>query len=186
VTSGEAEGILPVPLEKAHGLDREEFEAAVRPMMASLLRTATAILGDESDARDALQDALINAWRHRASLRDPTRHEAWLARILLNECRMALRQRVRRRRRHDTLGLGATPEAVPDVGDFTRRLADRDAVERAFEGLGADSREVLVLYYLNDRSIADIATVLSVPEGTVKSRLFTARRSIAAVLGDES
>src|SRR5262250_891551 len=112
--------------------DRESFEAAVRPLMGSLLRTATAILGDETDARDALQNALISAWKNRHRLRDPNRHEAWLARILLNECRMALRSRTRSRRR-----LLPTPfrEVLDEVADgrtdFTRRLADRDAVERA-------------------------------------------------------
>lgn len=70
-------------VERAIGRDAEAFSALVRPQLERLLRTATAILGDEADARDALQESLGNAWRDLPRLRDPERFEAWLARILL-------------------------------------------------------------------------------------------------------
>ena len=164
--------------------DPDAFAAAVRPRLNSMLRTAYAILGDEAEARDALQDALTDAWRGYGSLRDAERSDAWLARILLNRCRMALR--TRRRRPVSQISVSDTDGSPPGGGDrppdFAEAIASRDAMERAFERLATDLRIVLVLHYLEDRPIREIADVLGIAEGTVKSRLHTARRSLADAL----
>ena len=75
--------------------DREAFEAIVLAKGEPLFRTALAILGNEPDARDATQETFIAAWRGVGRLRDLERFDAWLGRILINECRMTLRHRGR-------------------------------------------------------------------------------------------
>ena len=179
--------ILASGVSRASATDADAFAAAVRPSLDGLLRTAGAILGDEAEARDALQDALSDAWRGFPRLRDPDRVEAWLARIVLNRCRMALRTRSRRPIRH----VGAkdpadwTEREQAPARDFAEALADRDVMDRAFEHLGPDHRIVLVLHYLEDRPLREIAELLGIAEGTVKSRLHAARSSMAAALARE-
>ncbi len=82
-------------LLRARAGDREAFELIVLAKGEPMFRTALAILGSEADARDATQEAFIAAWTRFAGLRDPERFDAWLGRILINECRMALRKRRR-------------------------------------------------------------------------------------------
>ena len=82
-------------LLRARSGDREAFELVVLAKSEPLLRTALAILGREADARDAIQETFINAWRSFSSLRDTERFDAWLGSILINQCRMALRHRGR-------------------------------------------------------------------------------------------
>ena len=82
-------------LLRARAGDREAFELIVLAKGEPLFRTALAILGSEADARDATQEAFIAAWGSFARLRDTERFDAWLGRILINECRMALRKRRR-------------------------------------------------------------------------------------------
>src|SRR3954464_12467599 len=77
--------------------DREAFEQIVLAKSEPLFRTSLAILGNEADARDATQEAFVAAWRAMPGLRDFDRFDAWLGRILINECRMALRHRRRSR-----------------------------------------------------------------------------------------
>ena len=80
-------------VERARRGDREAYEELVRRRIDSMVRTARAILGHEADAQDAVQEAFVAAWRRLPGLRDPERFDAWLGRILLNACRMALRRR---------------------------------------------------------------------------------------------
>lgn len=80
-------------VEQARRGDRAAYEAIVRREVETVYRTARAILGNDADAADATQEALIGAWRRLSSLRDPDRFDAWLGRITVNACRMALRRR---------------------------------------------------------------------------------------------
>ena len=74
-------------VERARQGDALAFERLLRDRLDGLFRTAWAILGDESDARDATQDACIAAWRNLPGLREPERFDAWLTRVLVNGCR---------------------------------------------------------------------------------------------------
>ncbi len=149
----------------------------------AMTRTATAILGDESEAHDAVQEALISVWRELPTLRDPERFDAWAGRILVNACRHALKRRVRTRVREIALQPDATEG--PSVGARADSLGDDDALNRAFERLDGEQRALLVMHHLEDRPLAEIAALLGIPAGTAKSRLFTARRALQRALERE-
>ena len=144
-------------------------------------RIAWAILGNDEDAQDAIQDALTAAWKQRGSLRDRDRLEAWFGRIVVNKCRDGLRSRVRVRSRMRPLEL--TP--LPPVADGSLAAAERDELGRALERLGPDRRIVVVLRFWADLTVDDIAERLGVPAGTVKSRLHHSLKALRSALEED-
>jgi RNA polymerase sigma-70 factor (ECF subfamily) len=179
-------------IEQARVGDRAAFEALVRLKVDAVYGTALAILGHEADAQDAVQDAFVAAWRSMASLRDPDRFEAWFGRIVVNACRMSLRKRRGVREITVQSSFGEALRADGDLQDrpsSDRPLADlaasADAFDRAFERLTADERALLVLRHRDEVPVAEIAAHLGIPAGTVKSRLFAARRALERALARE-
>lgn len=169
-------------IERARRRDEDAFGALVGPHLARMLRTATAILGHEGDAADALQDTLVRAWRGLPRLRDTDRFEPWLTRILVNECRSALKRRSRTRMREIEIRPGSTDPAGATSDLQADAVVARVALEAAFERLDADERAILVLHHLEGRSVEEIGQLLAIPVGTAKSRLHTARRSLDRAL----
>jgi RNA polymerase sigma-70 factor, ECF subfamily len=129
-------------------------------------RWAGLILGDQHEAEDATQDALLRAWRSAASLRDPAGFQAWFDRILVNVCRDRLRRRGKVR-------MIAIDDAVFTSAerDPFRTIFDRDEVLRAMAALDDDQRIVIVLHYWADLTLEAVAERVGWPVGTVKSRL---------------
>jgi RNA polymerase sigma-70 factor (ECF subfamily) len=172
-------------VEAARRGDLEAFNALVRQEVRGVYRTALAILGSERDAEEATQDAFVSAWRSLPRLRDAGRFDAWLGRIVVNACRMTLRRR-RSIREISLDATGPTAGVEPSTVDPTLLAAEADAFDRAFERLAVDDRALLVLHYRDDLGVRDIADRLGVREGTVKSRLWRARRALEAALAAES
>lgn len=147
----------------------ERFFALYKPEAGRLYRTAWAILGNEADAGDALQDATIRAYRAFEQLKGgAAAFPAWMRRILVNSCTQILRKRMRVipvERPEDLSEEKATPEADMPLGS---------EVWEAVKELDERYRAVVVLRFLNDMQLEDIATALDIPLGTVKSRLHTA------------
>jgi RNA polymerase sigma-70 factor (ECF subfamily) len=167
--------------------DNLAFERLILPRLDRLLHTAMVILRHESDARDAVQDASIRAWRELGQLRDADRFDAWLGRILVNVCRNHLRSRRTTTVREveiDDIGRDrrqpASREPAPD-----ERVAQVDALRRAFLRLSPDERIVLGLHHGQELPIEDIAGLLGIPAGTVKWRLYAARQALARALERE-
>ncbi len=159
-------------LIRARAGDREAFELIVLAKGEPLFRTALAILGNEADARDATQETFVASWRRFADLREIDRFDAWLGRILINECRMALRHR--RRVREVSVDDAPDSHAVPTSSDggFS---TDFDV---AFARLSVDQRAILVLHHLHGYGIREIGVWLGIPSGTVKWRLSRARNAL--------
>jgi RNA polymerase sigma-70 factor (ECF subfamily) len=175
----------PERIARARSGDGSAFEALVEARVGPMMRTAMAILGREDEARDAVQDALVTAWQELASLRDPAAFDAWLTRILVNRCRRGLR-RLGIARLHE-VPIDLVGEADrPGSSDVAEAVTDRGALERAFDRLSVDERTILVLHHLDGRSLASIAQILRIPEGTAKSRLFAARRELGQALRREA
>lgn len=150
-----------------------------------MYRLTLGIVGNEADATDATQEAFIAAWRQLRGLRDPERLEAWLARIAVNAARMVARGR-RRRAVREIPGLAHLDATATAVGDPSGRTTeDAATLGRALGRLTPDQRTLLALRHLEGRGIEEIATVLDIRPGTAKSRLFAARRALAAALADE-
>ena len=177
-------------VERARRGDADAFETIVRDRMGAVYRLSYAITGNEADAADATQDAFVAAWKQVHSLRDASRLEAWLGRIAINSARMVVRARRRRSIREighiDTRthgDLSASP-----AGHMTASPAERDGamLAAALDRLDPDQRAILALRHLEDRGIPEIAATLGIPEGTAKSRLFTARKALQGELDREA
>lgn len=174
-------------VERARRGDPDAFVALIDERQVAMARVATAILGNEADVADALQETLVALWRELRRLRSVERFPAWADAILVNACRLVLRRRARARVRQVPLPDDA-PEggSGPNVGDgFEAEVESRDQFARAFETLTIDARAILLLHNLEGRPIAEIADVLGIPAGTVKSRLFGARRDLDRALERE-
>jgi RNA polymerase sigma factor, sigma-70 family len=129
-------------------------------------RLAGLILGDQHEAEDATQDALLRAWRAAASVRDPAGFQAWFDRILVNVCR----DRLRRRGKIRLIALDDGESGGAGRDPF-RTFLDRDEVLRAMASLDEDHRVVIVLHYWADLTLDAVAERVGWPVGTVKSRL---------------
>ena len=164
-------------VERAQGGDRTAFSAIVVASLADLDRTARLIIRDPDRAKDAVQEALVKAWRDLPALRDCARFDAWLRQLLVRSCMDELR---RSRRRAFEVEL--TDLHHPSTADFAVSVADRDALDRAFRRLDPEQRVLVVLHYFEGLPFEDIATSLRIPVGTARSRLFRARASLRAAL----
>ena len=157
--------------------DQAAFMDLVRPRSDWLFGIALQILRDIDRAEDALQDALVIAWRDLRGLRDPDRFDAWLRRLLVNVC---IREASRQRRR--AMNLRVLPVDGPAAPDDLLSLADRDQLERGFRRLPPDQRAILVLHHFLGYTPTEIAETLGIPPGTARSRLFNAHRAMRAAL----
>jgi RNA polymerase sigma-70 factor (ECF subfamily) len=161
--------------------DREAFDALASASIGRLYAVAALILRDPDRAADATQDALVSAWRDLSAVRDPDRIEAWLHRVLVRSCyREATRERRRRMVEiHAVIEDRSAPDAIPE-------LIDRDQLERAFRRLDIEERTVIVLHHIEGFLLTEIADVLGIPVGTVKSRLHRGKRAMRAALDSDS
>jgi RNA polymerase sigma-70 factor (ECF subfamily) len=146
--------------------DHDAFADLVDPALARLDAAARLILRDPELARDAVQEALIRAWRDLPGLRDPDRFEAWLRRLTVNACLDLARHRRRR-----PIEVELTPLDAPSASDPAGALADRELVDGALRRLDPGHRSVVAMYYLLGMPLPDVAAALGIPLGTAKSRL---------------
>lgn len=182
---GDPEGAL---VARARVGDRDAFEALVDTRLEPTFRTALAILGNEADARDATQDIFVRAWRSLPELRDVDRFPAWFGRIVVNTCRSAVRGRGRRRIREiqvASLPDGGENLTMPGAG-HDAQTADLDLLERALDRISSADRTLLALHHHEHLPLEEIAALLGVPAKTIKSRLFSARRSLERALEVEA
>ena len=168
--------------------DTDRFEALVRANEKGVYALALRMLGSEQDALDASQEAFFRAYRALGSFRGDSRFSVWLYRLTANVCLDALR----RAGRWDAVSL--TDEeggelTVPDSRNDPQRLLERRelrrAVRAALDALPAAFRLVLVLRDIEGLSYDEIAQVTGLEPGTVKSRIFRARRKMAALLAPD-
>lgn len=133
---------------------------------------------DPAEAEDAVQEALVRAWRKRTELEDPQRLWPWLARIVINEA-----LRIRSRRRPEPVAEPAWEEGREDDGLVSAPA--RIDLSRGLEALEEEERALLRLRYELDLTQAVIAERLGCPEGTVKVRLHRARARLRRALQEE-
>jgi RNA polymerase sigma-70 factor, ECF subfamily len=156
--------------------DVDAFEALVAARLNRAVRTASAILGSEADAHDVVQEAFVATWRHLPKLRDRTRFDPWLNKMIVNRCRDALRRRRRSREVDLDRALAIQSE------DTTGAAAGMAALNSAFDRLSVDHRHLLVMHHLHRVPVADLARELGIPEGTAKWRLHAARGALTRAL----
>src|SRR5215218_473242 len=160
-------------VDQAKRGDEEAFDALARMVGDRCMAIACWILRDANLAEDAVQAALVRAWRELRTLRDAGRFEAWLHRIVTNECYAEARRRTR---------LSASVRVLPVVdsgdGGGIPSVNDRDQLERAFRRLTLEQRSVLVFHHYVDLPLTEVADRLGIPVGTAKSRLHHATNAL--------
>lgn len=152
-----------IPRELGRLSHEEEFRTFAARSLPSLLRAAYALLRDVDLAEDAVQGTLLRVFRHWNDARIAP--EAYSRQTLINVCR----DHWRRQRRRPQEVLSGEAGATDTVRSFSDQLEQRDALDRALAELPQQQREVLVLRFVFDLSVAETAELLRLPEGTVKS-----------------
>ena len=154
--------------------DRRAGERLAARWQPRLIRTARRLLRDDEAARDAVQEAWIGIFRGAAALADPARFPAWAFGILHRKCADRIRSAQRER---------AAAEADPPACEGTE---DRVAIDQALAALSIEHRAAAILFFGEGLTLAEVADATGVPLGTAKSRIFHARRRLAAALsGDQ-
>ena len=157
--------------------DHDAFAALAGAAIRRLDAAARLILRDPDQAKDAVQETLVRAWRDLPTLRNPDRFDAWLHRLLYRACI----DEARRLRRH-RFDVELTPIDHPDRDDANAVMVDRDQLERGFSRLEPEERAVIVLHHYLDLPLPEVAATLRIPLGTVKSRLYRGLRQMRAAL----
>lgn len=155
----------------------EAFDALIARWHRPLWQYIRRMIGRDEEARDLLQEVWVRVIRGIARLRDGSRLRAWLFGI----ARRTLMDRLRREYAAIPIGDIDVSELAAD-GEPIDNESDLASLDAALETLPTIEREVLTLFYLRDLSLAELADALSVPVGTVKSRLFRARKLLRAAM----
>ena len=165
-------------VEAARGGDRVAFEEVAARHLDRCFATAVWILRDETAAQDAVQEAMIRAWRDLPRLRDSSRFEAWVRRLLVRACY----DEARRAGRHRRAQLAVRSSVGRVQADAADAIAQRDEIERVLASLSPAHRAAVVLRHALDLSVPEVADAMGVPLGTAKSRLHHAERALRLAL----
>lgn len=163
-----------------HG-DQRAFESLTIACHPHLFRLAHGILGNPQLAEDATQQACVDIWRDIRRLRDPARFEGWSYRILVRCC-----YREAKRRPRWLPEAAIEPADEPRTVDAIDAVLDRDQLERGFQRLPVEQRAVIVMHYLLDMTLEQVAGTLDIPTGTVYSRLSRAMTAMRAALESDA
>lgn len=154
-------------------MTKEQFAEQILAMQQTMYRVSCGILRREADREDAVQECICKAWQKKDTLKDEGAFRAWVLRILVNECYDICRRSSR------VVLTDEMPESIAPSDDEPRSV--REAILR-LEDL---YRLPITLFYIEGFTIREIADILKVPEGTVKSRLHTGRSKLKGFLSEE-
>ena len=157
--------------------DKEIFIKNINENRLKMYKTAIAILKNDDDANDAIQEALYSAYKNYNNLKEKNYFTTWIIRILINKC-------------YDILNKNKKIAYIDDsITQNTIGKEDTYQVENSLEWvlnkINKDLKEIAVLYYYDELSVSDIADILQMPQGTVKSRLSRAREQIGNIIKEE-
>lgn len=166
---------------RAQAGDAAAFETLVGELAPSLYRTCLGCMGGhEADAADAVQDALVSAWRSIGHLQNPAHFKTWLIRICINACRD-----LQRRKRPDTTLEAAPEERLADPRTAEVALASDAGFLALVAAAGPANAPIIALFYGEGYATEEIAELLDLSPATVRQRLSRGRKAIAAALGQE-
>lgn len=165
-------------LEKAINGDKEAFSRVIIQNKESMYKTAIVILKNEDDAYDALQDALIKMYRNIQNLQNIETFKFWSRRIIVNCCYDIIKKNKK--------VIDITTKLTANYEETREDIYDcEDSLVKTLEKIEPDLRLTATLYYYNDLSTKEIAEILQIPIGTVKSRLARAREKLYEILKEE-
>lgn len=161
-------------VEKAQKGNKEAFETIIMEIIDSLYRVAYGILRNEEDASDAISNATLKAYEKLKTLKNPEFFKTWITRIVINECNSILNQKKK------IIYMESYIENQKNT--YIKDNEISIDVQEAIKKLNEDLNQIVVLYYFNDLGVEEIANILEIPKGTVKSRLSRARQILAKEL----
>lgn len=157
----------------AKNRDLQAFSNILEGVKVKLYKTGMAILKNDDDTCDAIQETLLSAYQNFSTLKNPEYFNTWIIRILINKCYDIIKKNKKISNINEKLMQTSTP--------YYEMYCDESELEQILNKLDADLRTVTVLYYYDDLPVTDIAQILNIPEGTVKSRLSRARTKISEI-----
>lgn len=168
-------------ISRARTGDREAFGGLVEQYRDNVYRLAYRMCGNAYDADEAAQEAFVAAWRALPNFRGDAKFSTWLYRLTTN----AAIDVMRREKRHQTAGDGEMIDVADDADspqETVERTEQQEAVQKALSTLREEYREILLLRYMEELDYSEIAEVLQLPSGTVKSRINRAKAALKAAL----
>ncbi len=161
-------------IKKAKSGDPDAFVELMEQNKLSMYKTAVAILHNDADAADAMQDAILLCWKNISKLRQEKFFKTWLTRILINSCKDLIRKN----------GNVVYLESYDNVDTGTDESLSNQNVKESFEGLSKNYKLVLTLYYNQGLTIKEISKLLDMKENTVKTRLSRGREEFKLLYTD--
>lgn len=151
------------------------FEELINASKTKMYKTAMAILKNDDDACDAIQEALFSAYKNFDSLKEKKYFQTWIIRILINKCYDLISKNKK------VISINQKLE-INEESSYYDFYKEESSLENVLNQIDTDLRTITVLYYYDEFSVAEIAETLNIPEGTVKSRLSRARSQIYNIL----
>ena len=161
--------------------DEEAFAELIEQYKLPIYKTAKAILKDEDDVCDAIQDAALSIYKNITNLKNEKYFKTWVIRITMNKCYDI----IAKRKLNDEKVLKVQSNISETNISFDNNVIEKTDLERTLDLLEEDLKKVTLLYYYNDLSITEISEILNIPKGTVKSRVFRAREKLYEILSKE-
>lgn len=166
-------------ISRAKTGDADSFIQLMELHKQCLYKTAAAILHNDEDAADAIQETVLSCWQNLSSLKKPQYFKTWMTRILINHCNALLRKR------HKEISSDAVNQSTPEQQSYETNLDEKLDVKQTMSALKDNYRLVLTLYYVNDIPIKEIAKLLETNENTIKTRLSRGREQFKSVYNNE-
>ena len=161
-------------LELAQNGDNQAFARLIEPLKVKIYKTGMAILKNDDDTCDAIQETLESAYKNLKSLNEAKYFSTWIIRIMVNKCYDIIRKNKKVAYINEKM-------QVEDNG-YYEMYCQESELEMVLNKIDNDLRTVVVLYYYDDLSVTQVSEILNIPEGTVKSRLARARDKIYKIL----
>ena len=158
--------------------DQQAFEELIEEYKLPIYKTAKAILKDEDDVCDAIQDTCLSIYRNINSVKNEKYFKTWVIRITINKCYDIIEKYKMNDKKISMIQSNMLETQVT----FDNSVIMKTDLEKTLELLEEDLKIVTVLYYYNDLSISEISDILNIPKGTVKSRIFRAREKLYQIL----
>lgn len=158
-------------IQKAKDKDTDAFEKLMQGQMQSMYKTAWAMLGNDEDVADSIQETILTCYEKIGQLKTDAYFHAWLIRILINKCNDLLRKRSRTQLMEEPIEIAVTEDAYEN--------AEWKEVLRV---LDEKYRVVVILYYIEGFSTVDISKILGLSKSAVRSRLLRAKKQLGLTL----